>query len=100
MIEFTPFEWVKQVADGNVKGLHLVKAPYASFHRIVFNAAAPPFDNKKMRQAVAYAIDKQELMHAGFFGYGEPVEQRYPAIHGLSKDFRRRPAIWQRPPPS
>jgi ABC-type transport system substrate-binding protein len=81
MIEYTPFEWVKQVVDGKVKGLHLVKAPYASFRRIVFNVAAPPFDNKKMRQAVAYAIDKKELMHAGFFGYGEPVDQRYPAGH-------------------
>jgi ABC-type transport system substrate-binding protein len=81
MIEYTPFEWVKQVADGKVKGLHLVKAPYASFRRIVFNVAAPPFNNKKMRQAVAYAIDKKELMHAGFFGYGEPVDQRYPPGH-------------------
>jgi peptide/nickel transport system substrate-binding protein len=81
MIEFTPFEWVKQVAEGKIKGLYLVKAPYASFRRLVFNAAAPPFSNKKMRQAVAYAIDKRELMHAGFFGYGEPVDQRYPAGH-------------------
>ena len=81
MIEFTPFEWVKQVSDGKIKGLHLVKAPYASFRRIVFNVAAPPFNNKKMRQAIAYAIDKRELMHAAFFGYGEPVDQRYPAGH-------------------
>src|SRR5438093_8322871 len=81
MIEFTPFEWVKQVTDGKVKGLQLVKAPYASFRRIVFNAAAPPFDNKKMRQAIAYAIDKTELMQAGFLGYGEPVDQTYPAGH-------------------
>jgi len=81
MIEFTPFEWVKQVADKKVKGLHLVRAPYASFRRLVFNVAAPPFDNKKMRQAVAYAIDKKELMEAGFFGYGEAVDQRYPARH-------------------
>jgi peptide/nickel transport system substrate-binding protein len=48
---------------------------------MVFNVAAPPFNNKKMRQAIAYAIDKKELMEAGFFGYGEPVDQRYPAGH-------------------
>ena len=81
MIEFTPFEWVKQVTDGKIKGLHVVKAPYASFRRIVFNAAAPPFNNKKMRQAIAYAIDKKELMDAGFFGFGEVVDQRYPASY-------------------
>ncbi len=81
MIEFTPFEWVKQVAEGKVKGLHLVKAPYASFRRMVFNVAAPPFNNKKMRQAIAYAIDKKELMQAAFFGYGEAVDQRYPVDH-------------------
>ena len=81
MIEFTPFEWVKQGTDGKIKSLYTVKAPSASFRRIVFNVAAPPFNNKKMRQAIAYGIDKKELMEAGFFGYGEPVDQRYPAGH-------------------
>lgn len=81
MIEFTPFEWVKQVTDGKIKALQTVKAPYASFRRIVFNVAAAPFNNKKMRQAIAYAIDKKELMEAGFFGFGEVVDQRYPASY-------------------
>ena len=76
--KFTPFEWVKQVADGKIKGLHMVKAPYASFRRMVFNVAAPPFNNKKMRQAIAYAIDKKELMHAALFGYGDPGGPEIP----------------------
>jgi peptide/nickel transport system substrate-binding protein len=78
MVEFTPYEWVKQVAEGKIQRIHSVPASYAAFRRLVFNTAAPPFDNKKMRQAVALAIDKRELMHAGFFGFGEPVDQRYP----------------------
>jgi peptide/nickel transport system substrate-binding protein len=81
MVEFTPYEWVKQIAEGKIKGIHAVPAPYAAFRRLVFNAAVAPFDNKKMRQAVAHAIDKRELMHAGFFGFGEPVDQRYPIGH-------------------
>lgn len=101
MIEFTPFEWVKQVADGKIKGLHLVKAPYASFRRLVFNAAAPPFSNKKMRQAVAYAIDKRELMHAAFSAMASrSISDIRPAIRGLSRDFHRRLEIWQRLLPS
>ena len=28
---------------------------------IWFNMSKPPFDNKKVRQAIAYAVDKQEL---------------------------------------
>lgn len=81
MVEFTPYEWVKQIEGGKVKGIQAIPAPHAAFRRLVFNAAAAPFDNKKMRQAVAQAIDKRELMHAGFYGFGEPVDQRYPKGH-------------------
>jgi len=34
---------------------------------IFFNVTKPPFNNKKVRQAVAYALDKEE-MNKAFFG--------------------------------
>ena len=43
-----------------------------------FNVAAPPFNNKKLRQAVAYAIDRKEYLDAAWFGYAEPTDQRFP----------------------
>jgi len=43
---------------------------------IWFNMSKPPFDNKKVRQAVAYAVDKQELINAAFWGLGEVVNNQ------------------------
>ena len=43
---------------------------------IYFNCSKPPFDNKKVRQAVAYAIDKKEIVKAAFWGLGEIVNNQ------------------------
>lgn len=37
------------------------------------NAAKPPFDNKKLRQALARAIDRQRIIKQVRFGLGEPI---------------------------
>jgi peptide/nickel transport system substrate-binding protein len=44
----------------------------------VFNAGGPPFDNKKLRQGIAHAIDKKEIIDAAFFGFGQTTDQKYP----------------------
>jgi len=81
MVERSPYEWVKQIADGKLKGLNSVQAPDAGFRRIVFNVVDPPFNDKKLRQAVAHAVDKKEILQAAYFGFGEPVDQKYPQGH-------------------
>ncbi len=43
---------------------------------IYFNVSKPPFDNKKVRQAVAYAIDKNEIIKGAYWGLGEPVNNQ------------------------
>jgi len=43
---------------------------------IYFNVSKPPFDNKKVRQAVAYAMNKQEIIHAAFWGLGEVINNQ------------------------
>jgi len=43
---------------------------------IWFNVSKPPFDNKKMRQAVAYAIDKEEMVRAALWALGETVNNQ------------------------
>ncbi|UCF93703.1 MAG: ABC transporter substrate-binding protein [Desulfobacterales bacterium] len=37
------------------------------------NNKAQPFDNKLVRQAMAYAIDRQTVIDLGMFGYGTPI---------------------------
>lgn len=73
-----PLEWARQLADGKLRGLGFTEAPHAGLHRLQFNVAAPPFDNKKLRLAVAHAIDKKELLQAAFHGFGRPTSQKYP----------------------
>ncbi len=38
---------------------------------IWFNCSKPPFDNKKVRQAIACAVDKKETLKAVFWGLGD-----------------------------
>ena len=44
---------------------------------IILNTRRKPFDNVKIRQAVAYALNKQELTEAAFRGWGRPVNQNF-----------------------
>ncbi len=81
IIERAPYEWVKLVVQGKIKGIRYVRAPHAGYRHLEFNVAAPPFDNKKLRKAVAYAINKKEILHAAYFGFGEVTDQLYPKGH-------------------
>ena len=37
------------------------------------NNLQPPFDNVKVRQALAHAIDRQAIINGAMFGYGTPI---------------------------
>jgi peptide/nickel transport system substrate-binding protein len=50
---------------------------------IFFNVSRPPFNDKKVRQAIAYALDKKEMVKGMFWGLGEPVNNQ-----PFSKDSR------------
>jgi peptide/nickel transport system substrate-binding protein len=41
-----------------------------------FNHSKPPFDNKKVRQAIAYGLDKRALMQAAYWGLAEPCNNQ------------------------
>jgi len=56
----------------------VVVYPIASGNQwMFFNVNRPPFDHKKVRQAIAYAIDKNELVQAAQWGLGEPIDQPF-----------------------
>ena len=81
IIERTPYEWVKQVLSGKFKGLGTAKAATSGYRALFFNVLNSPFDNKKLRLAVAHGIDKKTILQAAFFGFGETAEQKYPNGH-------------------
>jgi peptide/nickel transport system substrate-binding protein len=79
--DFAPYEWVREIQQGRLKGFGLTEASTAGFLSLVFNAADPPFDNRALRQAVAHAVDKKEILQAAYLGFGEPGDQKYPRGH-------------------
>jgi ABC-type transport system substrate-binding protein len=43
------------------------------FMNLWINTSKKPLDNPKVRQAISYAIDRQAISEAAFFGYGSPL---------------------------
>lgn len=54
-------------------GLAVLEGPVCSFLYCGFNAARSPFDQKEARQAVAWAIDRQQLVDLVANGHGVPI---------------------------
>ena len=58
----------------NVGKLSIISTPYSNgIQYIGMNVKTPPFDNLKVRQAVAYAIPYQKIMDAVLFGLAKPT---------------------------
>jgi len=77
LIERTPYEWVKQIVEGKIKGIGYSKANRAGARLLEFNVYDPPFNNKKLRLAVAYALDRKEILQAAYHGLAEIGDQRF-----------------------
>ena len=54
------------------------------------NNKAAPFDNKLVRQAVAYAIDRQAVIDLAMFGYGAPIGSHWPPTTPYYKDLTQK----------
>jgi peptide/nickel transport system substrate-binding protein len=81
LIERTPYEWVQQIVQGKIRGIGFAKAARAGARNIEFNVVDPPFNNKKLRLAIAHALDKKEIMQAAYFGLADTADQRFPNGH-------------------
>ncbi|WBU62976.1 ABC transporter substrate-binding protein [Paracoccus aerodenitrificans] len=45
------------------------------------NKAAPPLDDIRVREAIAHAINRQELIDGAMFGYGTPIGTHFAPHH-------------------
>ncbi len=78
----------------NEKGLELLEVPSLSCFYISFNTKKAPFDNKLVRQAINYAIDRELLVETVNGGSGEPANALIaPAVYGYYNpgDFEYNP---------
>src|SRR3546814_19468057 len=44
-----------------------------AFMSVWFNTSKKPFYDARVRRAVAYAIDREAVSKAAFFGHGQPI---------------------------
>lgn len=51
------------------------------------NNKQAPFDNRLVRQAVAHAINRQEIIDGAMFGYGTPIGTHFAPHHPAYSDF-------------
>ena len=92
---FAPRDFDQIVKEGKIK-VSGVPIPNALWY-LALNTAKPPFDNVKLRQALAWAMPYEQIQSGAFFGravpmYGGPAEiskaswpQPFPYVTDLDK---------------
>ncbi|MGC2061585.1 MAG: peptide-binding protein [Thermodesulfovibrionales bacterium] len=78
MMGLTPIQYTKQTdTDFFRKNFQKFRYPVFSYTHMAFNLKHPLFKDKKVRQAIAYAIDKSEIVDVVLFGLGSPATGPY-----------------------
>jgi peptide/nickel transport system substrate-binding protein len=67
IIEYVPWQSMEAIEKNPKLALDAVDGP---FMYLVFNTQQGPFANAKLRQAVAYAVRREDIVKAAFFGRG------------------------------
>ncbi|WP_342363809.1 ABC transporter substrate-binding protein [Terrarubrum flagellatum] len=72
----------------NVKIAETLELAYSL---VGMNAAKPPFDNPKVREALNYALNRTEIIQAALFGAGGPAGPLSPALKDWAVDMKEFP---------
>lgn len=84
--------------EKEAENVNIVTAPGLSYYYVGFKLGVFDHDkleiveektkyaNKELRQAMMYALNREEWVDAFFFGYGKPVNKPIPSSHWISAD--------------
>ena len=67
-----------QIQEAELDGLTLDSRSTVQYQQMYMNRAVAPFDDPDVRRALNYAIDRQGIVDAVDFGYGEANSQIFP----------------------
>ncbi|EGQ4441944.1 ABC transporter substrate-binding protein [Staphylococcus pseudintermedius] len=83
----------KEIKDSGSENLQLLQAPSTSYAIVGFvlndydkkaqkiGKERPKYQDEKLRQAMAYAINRKEWIDAFYYGYGKPLNGLIPSAH-------------------
>lgn len=72
LIEYVPWQSMDAISADPALKLDTVDG---AFMFLVFNGSRAPFNDPRVRKAVAHAVKRDELVRAAFFGRGSALEQ-------------------------
>ncbi len=79
LIEYVPWSAMAEIEANPALTLQAVEGPFMYMY---FNARSGPFSDVRVRQAVAVAVRREEIVKAAFFGRGRPLESLPFDPHG------------------
>ncbi|MGC9018214.1 MAG: ABC transporter substrate-binding protein [Candidatus Bipolaricaulaceae bacterium] len=77
-IAFRTFNPVDIVDLQKNPNLQVVRGPSVSIRYLLFNVTQPPVDNPLVRQAIAYAVDRDAICERVFSGLNSPIYTMVP----------------------
>jgi peptide/nickel transport system substrate-binding protein len=78
MMGLTPIQYTRQTSSESFKNnFHKFRYPSFAYTYLGFNLKHPFFKDRRVRQAIAYAIDKQEIVDVVLFGLGSVATGPY-----------------------
>lgn len=95
IIEYVPWQHMESVSNNNKLDLQTTDGP---FMYLMFNNNHPALSKAKVRDAIGYAIKREDVMAAAFFGrgnplYGIPIPTKSPYYNSkLANHWRYDPA--------